>query len=361
MMNLEILGWNDYFSKAFDALAEPLWIPARILSVDRNSYHLGGNFGETIGKVSGRFLYSTDDQTNMPAVGDWVAISLSNKDDIAIINKILPRITRIVRKAAGITTEAQVIAANIDTVFIITGLDDNFNLRRIERYIALIKNSGAQPVVILNKSDLIDSEAALYDIRLSIEAIALGVSTHFISLLNNQGLTELSSYFAPGKTVTLLGSSGVGKSTLTNYFLGTEQQRVVETRAKDSRGRHTTTRRQLFLLPNGGMLIDTPGMRELQLWIDDKNSDSGFCDIDTLKENCRFSDCTHSAEPGCAIQDAIAQGEIGSERLTNYNKMKRELKYLEKRQKETAWDTRLADRKFGKLRHTVLKTRGKRR
>jgi ribosome biogenesis GTPase / thiamine phosphate phosphatase len=358
-MDLKLLGWNDTFAQALETLSQPSWVPARILSVDRSSYNLGGEFGEIIGKISGRYRYEAYDQSNLPAVGDWVAVTSTNKDDFAIIHELLPRLTCISRKAAGITTEAQIIAANIDTVFIVTGLDNNFNLRRIERYIAVIKNSGAQPVIILNKADLINNIDTINEIRQSIESIALDVPIHFISVLKNNGLSELLTYFINGITVSLVGSSGVGKSTLTNYFLGSEKQRIVETREDDSRGRHTTTRRQLFLLPSGGMLIDTPGMRELQLWVENGDIDLGFNDIDSLKLSCRFNDCTHNHEPGCAVQKAIAEGSINPKRLANFNKMKRELNYLERRQKETGWDTRLADKKHGKLRHSVLKQRKK--
>jgi ribosome biogenesis GTPase len=361
-MDLKLLGWNEGFANAFAALAQPSWLPARIFSVDRSSYNLAGEFGECVGKLSGQYWYSSsDNRSDLPAVGDWVAIKTGGNDDVAIIHELLPRATHLARKTKGAVTEAQVIAANIDTVFIITGLDNNFNLRRIERYIALVKNSGAQPVVILNKADLITDNAELNDIHNAIQAIAFDMPVHFISVLAHDSLTDLSVYFVSGKTVTLLGSSGVGKSTLTNYLLGAEQQRVVETRAKDSRGRHTTTRRQLFLLPSGGMLIDTPGMRELQLWVEGENFDTGFQDIEAAKQYCRFNDCTHNSEPGCAVRDAIEKGDISSERLSSHNKMKRELNYLEKRQKEVGWDARLADRKFGKLRHQVLKQRGKRR
>ncbi len=358
-MNLELLGWDNTFAEALEALSQPTWIPARILSVDKSSYSIAGEFGETIGKISGRYRYMAHDQSHLPAVGDWVAITISDQDNFGLIHALLPRTSCLSRKVAGTVIGEQVIASNVDTVFIIAGLDHDFNLRRIERYIAVIRNSGAQPVLVLNKLDLIGENNTLDDIRQSIEAIAFDIPIHFISVINNKGLPELLSYFINGSTVSLIGSSGVGKSTLTNYFLGSDKQRIFETRADDSRGRHTTTRRQLFLLPFGGMLIDTPGMRELQLWIDDDSIDLGFNDINNFKQSCRFNDCTHSHEPGCAVQEAISEGIISSKRLGNFNKMKRELNYLEKRQKESGWDTRLADRKHGKLRHNVLKNRKK--
>lgn len=354
-MDLRVLGWNNHYAQLFYSLSREDLVPARVLSVDRSSFNLGGDFGEVVGKISGRYRYHADN-SNLPAVGDWVAVSIpGSANDVVVIHDLLERSTCLARKVAGEVTQAQVIAANVDTVFIVTGLDNNFNVRRIERYITLINNSHAQPVVILNKADLIRDETRRDEIRESISNLSGDVPVHFISLVDNEGLDELSFYLIPGQTIALVGSSGVGKSTLTNYFLGSEQQRVFETRADDSRGRHTTTRRQLFLLPSNAMLIDTPGMREIQLWIDGDQFNSGFTDIDDLQEKCKFSDCTHQNEPGCAVIDAIEQGLIDPERLKSFNKMQRELKYLEKRQNETGWDSRLADRQFGKLRNTMLR------
>lgn len=358
-MNLTALGWNHTLTEAFNALLDPTLTPARILSVNRGSYYLGGDFGEATGKVTGRFLYTTSGASNMPAVGDWVAINIPRSDNTAIIHTLLPRTTYLARKVAGDTTEAQVIVANIDTVFIVIGLDDNYNLRRLERYIALIRNSGTQPVIILNKMDLITTTSELDAIRIQIAAVALEAPIHIISVLHKLGLTDLLSYISPGKTAVLLGSSGVGKSTLTNYFLGSEQQRVVETREKDSRGRHTTTRRELFLLPTGGMLIDTPGMRELQLWSDEKEFDTAFDDINAIKKNCRFNDCTHNTEPGCAVQTAITRNEIDLDRLTSYNKLNNEISKLEKRQKKASWNNHLAGRKHSKTRNDTSRNKPK--
>lgn len=335
-MKLESLGWNDSFAQALNKISQSSWIPARILSVDKYSYNLAGEFGDSMAKISGQYRHSSFHRKEMPAVGDWVAIQRSVNDEIAIIHKLVPRTTFLARKTVGESTEAQVIAANIDTVFIVSGLDNNFNLRRIERCITLVKSGGAQPVIILNKSDLIDNNEVLNNIRESITAIALDIPIHFISILTEKedGLSALLPYFTPGKTVVLLGSSGVGKSTLTNYFLGHAHQRVAKTYAKDSKGRHTTTRRQLFLLPLGGMLIDTSGMREFQLWIEEENLDTGFKDIEALKLHCRFKNCSHRSEPDCAVQEAIKKGNLRAQRLANYHKISGEIK-LESRQKKS--------------------------
>ncbi|MFA6408859.1 MAG: ribosome small subunit-dependent GTPase A [Gammaproteobacteria bacterium] len=345
-MNLILLGWNAKFQETFDNLKDTNLIPARIISEDKGSYVVMTATKEIRSKISGAYFYTAKTRIDLPVVGDWVAIQASG--ELAIIHTLLPRNTLLSRKASGENTEEQPLAANIDYVFIISGLDKNYNLRRIERYITLAWNSGAQPIIILNKVDLVNDNEKLDQIAHDIEAIACSLPVHFISSLNNEGLSALSSYFSNNKTVALLGSSGVGKSTLTNTLLGEVLQKTTSTRESDSKGRHTTTRRQLFQLSDGGMLIDTPGMRELQLWVDENTIDSSFSDIETLATNCRFRDCTHSHEVGCAVQEAIAQNTLSKNRLSNYLKMQREAKYLSKRQKETSWDTRLEDRKFGK-------------
>lgn len=349
------LGWNDFFSINYTPNIERGMTVARVSCENRNNYHLLGEFGEATAQISGSFRYDAKNKSELPAVGDWVVASLHGNADEAVIHKILPRRTSIVRKAAGDSTVAQIISANVDTVFIMSGLDDNYNLRRIERYLSLVWHSDAIPVVVLNKSDLLLDPLDIAAVMGDMESIALGVPVHFISALEEQGIDELSQYLVAGNTLTLLGSSGVGKSTLTNRLLGNGQQKTAEIRADDSRGRHTTTRRELFVLPGGGVLIDTPGMRELQLWVDDQIQDLGFVDIEQLAEDCKFSNCSHDNEPSCMVNAAIAAGDLDPKRLANFNKMKREIEHLESRQKEVGWDVRLKDKTHGKLRHKMLK------
>jgi ribosome biogenesis GTPase / thiamine phosphate phosphatase len=348
-MILEKFGWNFTLQNAFDYLEKDNLKAVRVISEDRDSYLLITENGEIRGKVSGAFRYKCENRSDFPAVGDWVAINVNANDEFAIINKLLPRTSLISRKAAGKNISEHVLAANVDYVFIISGLDNNYNLSRIERYVTQIWNSGAKPVIVLNKVDLITNDAKLNLIINELNAIAMGVPIHCISTLYDQKITELAKYFVDNKTVVLLGSSGVGKSTLTNKLLGVDLQKTTVTRLKDSKGRHTTTRRQLFLLPFGGMLIDTPGMRELQLWLDKEDVDTSFIDIDELAKHCRFSDCTHTCEIGCAVQEAITNDLLDNDRLKNYSKMQREVKYLAQRQQENSWSSRLEKRKFGKL------------
>jgi len=345
-MNLTLLGWNSQFQENFNSLKNTNLLPARIICEDKGSYVAATATRDIRSKISGAYFYTAKTRIDLPVVGDWVAIQASG--DLGIIHNLLPRNTLLSRKTSGEKIEEQPLAANIDYAFIISGLDKNYNLRRIERYITLTWNSGVQPIIILNKVDLVNDAGWRKQIIHDLEAIACTVPIHFISSLNSGGLSDLSNYLTQNKTVALLGSSGVGKSTLTNKLTGEVLQKTTSTRESDSKGRHTTTRRQLFLLPTGGMLIDTPGMRELQLWADESIIDSSFSDIETLAVNCRFRDCTHSHEKGCAVQEAIAQKILSKDRLTNYLKMQREVQYLAKKQKETSWDTRLADRQFGK-------------
>lgn len=354
-MDISLLGWNPHVKQAFSEYNKQNGIPARIVSEDKGSYLLMSELGESRGKVSGLYWHASNNRSDFPAVGDWVVMEAHSVDSTAVIHSLLPRTNEICRKVVGENTEKQVLAANIDSVFIVSGLDNNFNLRRLERYISLVWDSDAKPVIILNKADLLQENDEIYTIQNDIESIAFDVPVHFISVVTGQGLEELGTYFQDNQTVAFLGSSGVGKSTLTNHFLGKATQKINETRASDSKGRHTTTRRQLFMLPSGGMLIDTPGMRELQLWADDKEINHGFSDIDSLAEHCRFNNCTHNHEPGCAVQSAVSNDELDPERLSNFNKIQRELNYLAKRQEEASWDARLEDRKFGKHRHNVLK------
>lgn len=321
-MELASLGWSEFFAQAF-AVHEPSGlIPARVALEHKHAYLLWTEAGELTGELLGRLLRSGE-RSGLPAVGDWVAIMPRAAEKRASIHAVLPRRTRFSRRAAGDREEEQVIAANIDTAFLINGLDGDFNPRRIERYLALARNSGAELVVLLNKSDL-DVDVA--GCTASTRAIAGDVQVLTISAATGAGLETLETYIQSGRTVALLGSSGVGKSTLVNRLLGTTRQAVGTLRDDDDRGRHTTTRRELIVLPGGGLLIDTPGLRELQLW---DNARDGlvavFPEIVALAAHCRFRDCRHEAEPECAVQAAIRSHQLGGARFASFLKLRAEL------------------------------------
>jgi ribosome biogenesis GTPase / thiamine phosphate phosphatase len=355
-MNIHNLGWNDTFQQAFNNVVQTDWLPARVSSENRGVITLLSEAGELTGTIAGRLRNQATSKSDFPVVGDWVCITANLNQQTATIHTILPRQTTFSRKTAGTKTEQQILSANIDYVFIITGLDHNFNIRRIERYLNLAWNSCAQPIVILNKADIINSRVK-DEITTQLSAISLTTTVHFISALTGNGISELKPYFTDHKTAALLGSSGVGKSTLTNLLLGKTQQKTAEIRAEDSKGRHTTTTRQLFVLPTGGLIIDTPGMRELQLWLDEEESATGFKDVEELAQDCKFYDCTHDVEPNCAVKAAIAAGKLDPKRLENYRKMQRELKHLATKQQETNWQTRKEQRQFGKMCRDIMKAK----
>jgi ribosome biogenesis GTPase len=261
-------------------------------------------------------------RSDLAGVGDFVALRLAPGDGSASIEEVLPRTSALVRKASG-EDRPQLLAANVDVVFIVTAPDGDFNLPRIERLLALVGDSGAQPVIVLNKSDLSDDVAGMTG---EITTIAPGVPVHAIGARRGDGITEIEQYFAGNRTVGLIGSSGVGKSTLTNQFLGRAAQATQEVRAHDSRGRHTTTHRQLFLRPRGGSIIDTPGMRGVERWLPGNETGGNFDDIETLALECKFSNCRHEAEPKCAVRAAVARGELDAGRVAGYVQRAREAK-----------------------------------
>ena len=332
-MELTTLGWDPYFEHAFEPYAHDGLVPARIASENREHYLLYWQGGELVGQVSGRFAHRSADRAAFPAVGDWVAASPRPEEGRATIVAVLPRKTAFSRKAWGSVTEEQVLAANIDTALIVSSLDRNFQLRRIERYLTLAWESGAEPAIVLNKADLCpEAEARCAD----VEAVAMGVPIHVISATSGDGIDVLRQYLQPGRTVTLLGSSGVGKSTIINALLGADRLRVNAVRARDDKGRHTTTHREMVLFPDGGIVIDNPGMRELQLWADEEAVTDVFQEIEALAAACRFRDCQHEQEPGCAVRRALEDGTLDPARYANYLGLKRELRFLASRQDQRA-------------------------
>ncbi|NEO32556.1 MAG: ribosome small subunit-dependent GTPase A [Symploca sp. SIO3C6] len=333
-MNLESLGWNSFFANNFKKYCQEGYTVGRVTLEHKKIYTLYTEQGEVSAEVTGKMRYRTSCREDFPAVGDWVVISLTQTEKRAIIHAILPRQSKFSRKTVGIKTEEQILATNIDTVFLISGLDGDFNLRRIERYLVLVWESGANPVILLNKVDLCDD---LEGCQQQVEGIAFGVPIVVLSALNNQGIDALAPYLSQGKTVALLGSSGVGKSTLTNQLMGREVQAVQSVRQGDSKGRHTTTNRELMLLPSGALLIDTPGMREIQIWAGNESFRDTFTDIEEIAKGCHFHNCLHDSEPGCAVQQALSEGTIDYQRFLSYQKLQKELDYLARKQDQKAY------------------------
>jgi ribosome biogenesis GTPase len=328
-MNLFDLGWTEREAAAFAPYGEKQLVPARVAVAYGATFRVYLEHDEMLADASGRLRHDARNRRDMPAVGDWVAVRRGARDDRASIQAILPRKSVFSRKVAGEETVEQIVAANVDTAFIVAGLDRDLNLRRLERYLAMTRSSGARPVIVLNKSDIAPD---LGQQRAAVEAMAMGVSVHAISSRLSQNLEELEQYLQRGQTVALVGSSGVGKSTLINRLLGIDRQRTEAVREKDQRGRHTTSHRELVPLPGGALLIDTPGMRELQLWDADEGIGEVFDDIRGLASGCYFRDCSHDTEPRCAVKTAVEEGRLPAARVESYLKLQRELRHLVERQ-----------------------------
>lgn len=355
-LDLVAYGWTPSIAAAFEPMIEAeernsgrRLAPGRVIVEHRGAYVVVTGAGEITASVSGRLRHRSSGPADFPSVGDWVTVALRPDEGMATIHAVLPRSSRFSRKASGRTTHEQVLAANVDTILVVAGLDGDFNPRRLERYLALAWSSGARPVVVLNKADLCDDVPA----RIAqVSVVAGDAPVHPVSALTSAGVVDLDAYLSAGQTVALLGSSGVGKSTLINAFLGAARQVVGEVRLDDSRGRHTTTRRELILLAGGGLVLDTPGMRELGMWDADDGLDEAFAEIESLAAACRFRDCRHETEPGCAVRAAAAEGRIDGSRLESRRKLRHELDDLTERLGLT---DREAERRIGKMFHDAAR------
>jgi ribosome biogenesis GTPase len=356
MSSLIELGWNDTFAEQFAPHAAAGLVPGRVAVQHRGAYDVLTDDGELRCDVAGRLYDESSSGADLPAVGDWVALQPRLDERAGTIHALLPRRTRFSRKTAWQATEEQVVAANVDVVFIVTSIDEDLNLRRLERYLILARESGAKPVILLTKSDLAPNAGDGVDL---VRSIAFDVPVHALSSVTGEGLDAVRTYLRPGVTAALLGSSGVGKSTLINRLLGEELLPTNEVR-DDGRGRHTTTRRELVRLPDGAFVIDTPGMRELQLWVADEGLEEAFTDVTSLFDQCKFSDCSHESEPGCAVKAALADGSLAPERWESYLRLQAELEHLERRlDKRAAAEARRRWRTLSREARSARKAKGR--
>jgi ribosome biogenesis GTPase len=331
----EALGWNDQFTLAFAPYAKQGWKPARLLRDNKISYGClvfdDRDFDELDCILSGKVYHDAATDADLPAVGDWVALDVTDAE--AVIRARLPRQTCFSRKAPGESVQEQVLVANVDVVMVITELGEDFSLRRLERYFALIRRSGAQAVVVLNKADLY-SKSDCTQAADEVRALNDDAAVHITSALEGQGMKALRGYFKKGVTVALIGSSGVGKSAIVNEILGEEWQDVGEVNEITGKGRHTTTARELILLPKGGILVDNPGIKEVQMWTNETILRESFADIAELAARCRFHDCKHGTDAGCALRKALAEDRLDPDRLEGFLRLEDEIAKLKQRQKK---------------------------
>jgi ribosome biogenesis GTPase len=339
---LPALGWSAFFEEQWQRWAAPHLLPARIAAEHRGAYEVWSAAGAGAARLGGRARHDLGD-SELPGVGDWVALdAVPRPGHTVTVQRVLDRRTVFIRGAAGRAARAQVIAANVDLAFVVCGLDEDFNPRRIDRYVALVRAGGVLPVVVLSKADLAaDSQQRAADVR-----AATGVDVEVVSALHGEGLATVRRRVGDGTTAALVGSSGAGKSTLANALLGCDRMPTGPVRVRDGRGRHVTTHRQLLPLPGGGLLLDTPGMRELQL-VDETGLAAAFDQMSALAQQCRFADCGHGGEPGCAVQAAVAAGELAPERLEHFLQLQREARAYERRRDERV--RRMHERAWGKL------------
>ncbi len=325
MEHLKFLGWNRFFEEKFSKYLNTEFLPARVIREDRQRYILSNQNGSFIGEVTGKLLYESSSISDLPKTGDWVVIQYFNDENKAIIHDILKRKSVFSRKSAGKKFDEQVIAVNIDILFIVQSLDENFNFRRIERYMTSSFQGDIKQVLIFNKTDI---DEDFISKKTGIENNFPNLSFFFMSAKTGYGIDKLKDFIRDGMTCAFVGSSGVGKSSIINKLLGEDIIKTQEVKLSDSKGKHTTTRRELFLIPSGGLIIDTPGMREFQLWKSSDGTNSVFPEIEELSANCRFSNCTHTVEPGCAIIDALETGKLNIKRFESFKKLQKEEEYL---------------------------------
>jgi ribosome biogenesis GTPase len=355
-MYLEQLGWNSFFLQSFKncPFYSDEFTVGRVAVEYANRYDVFFAEDECSAELSGKLRFDSEfDAAELPSVGDWVVMQLFDDNKKAIIHYVLPRKSKFSRKVAGKKTEEQIVSANIDLVFIVMGADGNFNIRRLERYLTTAFNSGAKPVIVLNKTDLSTDKALQIQ---QIKSVASEVPVVAMSAISDESIDELTKLILPGLTCVFLGSSGVGKSSIINRITGNQRLTTGAVSDFNSKGKHTTTHRELILLNNGGIVIDTPGMRELQLWEDDDGLDSAFEEIVNLEAQCRFSNCQHENEPDCAVREALQSGLLDSKRYQSYLKLKKELAYIERKNNKGAAS---AERDKWKKIHKELKNHPK--
>jgi ribosome biogenesis GTPase len=346
--SLDELGWDSTWQSVFDALGNEAWVPGRVTGEGRDLWRVAAEGAELLAGVSGRLRH---DSTVYPSVGDWVAIAARPVEGSGTIHAILPRRTLLSRRASGRGTAEQVLAANLDIVFVVSALDRELNARRLERWLAQVWEGGGRPVLVLNKADRL--EEGLADPRI-VGAVALGVPVHAMSARTGDGIAALATYLTPGRTVAFVGSSGVGKSSLINRLSGEELLATREVREDDDRGRHTTTARRILTLPGGALVVDTPGLREVGLWAGDESLGRTFDDVETLARDCRYRDCRHQGEPGCAVHQGVEDGKLDAARLSSYRKLQKEAAHVER---QTDALKRIAEQKRWKTIHREMRRR----
>jgi ribosome biogenesis GTPase len=338
------LGWDDARAAQYRAACEELGggeslalLPGRIVVRHPGQYAVLTPQGEMPARIKGVLRRDAETWAEMPTVGDWVVIGPRPDEPLWHIHKVLERRTRLIRKSKGTRTVPQVIAANVTVIVVVMGMTGDYNIRRLERYLVIIRESGARPVVVLNKADLLEDDELRQALDFEVRESAPQAEVHVVSALESEGIEEVRSLLAPGETVIFVGSSGAGKSTLINAILREERQATGDVRKGDGKGRHTTTTRELFVIPGHGAIIDSPGIREIQLWTTSAEGlEEAFADIEELVKSCRFSNCTHRNEPGCAILKAIADEDLDPERLRSYESLHREVANVRQREAELA-------------------------